>query len=85
MSRLADRLAEVDAEESGLLKRRAQLLDVSARAAAAEQGVSRARAFLENYDAWMAGPPPLANAELRKFIDHIRCSREGIVAVRMVG
>lgn len=85
LERLADRLAEVDAEESGLIKRRTQLMDVTARAAAAAAGITRARAFLENYDAWMAGAPPLANAALRQFVDHIVCSREGVVAVQLIG
>lgn len=85
MERLADRLAEVDAEESGLLKRRAQLMDVAALAEAASHSMDRAQAFLARYDAWMAGPHPEANAALRQFLDHIVLSREGLVSIQLRG
>lgn len=85
LDRLRERLAEVDVEEARLTKAKAALLDKAARQGRAERSVERASAFLANYDAWMAGPPALANAELRKFIDHIVCSRDGVVGVIQIG
>lgn len=85
LDRLRLRLAEVDAEEAGLQKSKLQLLDVAARQARAGRSVDRARAFLDRYDAYMAGPPRVANAALREFIDYIVCTRAGVVEIKLAG
>lgn len=84
MERLRARLADVDAEESDLLKRRSKIMDTSARVAAAGLGLTRAQEFLDNYDAYMAGPAKVANAALRLFLDHAACTRGGVVRVKLV-
>lgn len=85
MERLAMRLSEVDAEEARLQKDKLKLLDVAARQERAGRSLDRAQAFLERYDAYMAGPPTVANARLREFIDYVVCSRDGVVEVKLAG
>lgn len=85
LERLGERLAEVDAEESRLLKQRAAAADQTARQQRAQRSTDRAQAFLARYDEWMAGAPEAANAALREFIDYLVVSREGIVEIKMAG
>lgn len=85
LERLGARLAEVEAEESRLLKQRQTALDRAARQQRAARSMDQARAFLARYDEWMAGAPQLANAALREFIDYVVVSRDGVVEVKMAG
>lgn len=84
-ARLQARLADVDAEESDLRRRRAALLDQAGAAVRRAQAGTRAEAFLANYDAHLAGEPAAFNALLHDFLTRIVVSRAGITALVFAG